>query len=85
MRRWTAMKARSFDEVEFQAVVWLANQALHPQGYHLAIISGDYEVPRWVILGDGEELASSNDIDEDVLFRTLHVLLKEARDFNEGT
>lgn len=62
-------------------MAWLANQSLHPQGYHLAVISGGSEPARWVIMGNGEELASSSDVDEDGLFVVLQTLLKEARDF----
>lgn len=76
------MKARTFDELEFEAIAWIVNQTLHPIGYHFAVVSGDDAEPRWAIFGDGEELAMSNDRDPNALFRVLQSLLQEAREFH---
>jgi hypothetical protein len=71
------MRARKFDELEFRAMTWLINQALHPRGYHFAVVAGDE--PRWVILGDGTEVATANE-NEDLTFRLLNELLVEANE-----
>lgn len=73
------MRARKFDEVEFRAMAWLINQALHPRGYHFVMVAGDGlgDGPRWMILGDGTEVATANE-NEDLTFRLLNELLAEA-------
>lgn len=70
------MRARAFDEVEFQALAWLINKHLHTRGYHFAMVQSD-DGPAWVILGDGTEVATSHE-NEDFMFRLLRELLAEA-------
>jgi hypothetical protein len=75
------VRARKFDELEFRAMAWLINQALHPRGYHFAMVAGVEleDGPRWVILGDGSEVATGSE-DEDLAFRLLNELLAEANE-----
>lgn len=74
------MRARTFDEVEFQAVAWLANKHLNPRGFHFSVLASD--PPTWFIQGDGSEVAVSED-NEDLNFRLLEELLEECSAFYE--
>lgn len=75
------MRARDFDSGEFQAIAWFLNQQLHALGYHFMVIHEDGQEPRWVVVGDGTELATST-VSDDALFTIFQRLLREAREFH---
>ena len=68
-------------------MAWLINQALHPRGYHFAIVGGYGEgdgPARWMLMGDGTEVATDNE-NEDMTFRLLNELMAEANEFFKET
>ena len=70
------MRAYRFEDDEFKGIQWLVNTVLNPRGYHFTLVHDD-EATWWTIMGDGQELASSDQPDDD-MFELVKQLLEEA-------
>jgi hypothetical protein len=69
---------RTWEELRTSGLLWLLNRVcLHPRGYALALVRRDGQYTGWRLLGDGQEVWSFCD-DEDDSYAAVEATLRQA-------